>query len=67
MGLRMKNFNMGVTKKSDFKKGGSQKNNTQGKLPKKGRLGQLADLRGVGFETPMHTMVTMMCAFFGFK
>ena len=48
--LRMKNFNsMEFTEKSIFRGGGcSRKSNIQRGLPKKGRLGQFADLRGQG-------------------
>ena len=47
MGLRMKNFDMGVHWKISFLAEGSwkTKTNVQGELPKKGRLGLFADLR----------------------
>ena len=71
MGLRMQNFNMlGVHWKNlTFKGGGSsQETDIEGGFPKKGELGQFADLRGVltrkrtwcfwgvGVDTLMHTM-----------
>ena len=51
MGLRMKNFNIfggsfWCSLKNPILGGGSRKTNVEGKLPKKGGLGQYADLRG---------------------
>ena len=72
MALKMKNFNIGFTEKSDFLGwlGWFHKKPIQGELPKKEDLGQFADLRVVawqekegvvflgrrGVDTPMYTM-----------
>ena len=74
MVLKMKNFNFwgGSLKNPTFMGRGSRKTNLEGKLSKKGGLGQFADLRGGdlarkrgrfffirgggGVDTPMHTM-----------
>ena len=73
MVLKMKNFNFwgGSLKNPTFMGRGSRKTNIEGRLPKKGGLGQFADLRGGGglarkrgwfffkgggVDTPMHTM-----------
>ena len=47
MGLRMKNFNIRASLKNFiFKGGGGVMKNISRELPKKGGLGQFADLRG---------------------
>ena len=73
MGLRMKNYNiLGVKWKTQLIRGGFTKNQYRGGFPKKGGLGQFADLRGggggkkergmvflrEGVDTPMHTMIS---------
>ena len=71
MVLRLKNFNfLGGSLKNPTFRGGSQKTNIEGGLPKKGGFGQFVDLReggglgkkeGIvflrGVDTSMHLMI----------